>query len=132
MKRILALAAMVAFIAAQAFAVSVTTKLAQDNLDDADSLSATADTSDVSVLRDDVTAFRVLAWADSAMIYKTQVLPPGGSTWLTVDTDTTAVAIPENTGDLTSIYAGWSVRVILDGLWSTGKKIGQAYINWTK
>lgn len=132
MKRILALAAMVVLIAAQAFAVSVTTKIAQDNLDDADSLSATADTSDVFTLRDDITAFRVLAWSDSVMIYKTQVKPPGGSTWLTVDTDTTAAVIPENTGDLTSIYSGWDVRVILDGLWSTGKKIGQAYIHWTK
>ncbi len=128
----LALAAFVMLAASHVYAVSVTTKIAQDNLDDADSLSATADTSDVFVIRTDATALRVLAWSDSVMIYKTQVLPPGGSTWLTVDTDTTAVAIPENTGDLTSIYAGWSVRVILDGLWSTGKKIGQAYINWTK
>lgn len=132
MKRIFALTALAVLMAVQVQAVTVTTKLAQDDLSDADSLSATADTSDVFVIRTDATALRVLAWSDSVMIYKTQVLPPGGSTWLTVDTDTTAVAIPENTGDLTSIYAGWSVRVILDGLWSTGKKIGQAYINWTK
>lgn len=133
MKRLLALGTLALLAATVAWAgTNVTSKMAQSNLADSDSLSATADTSSAITLRGDAAALRVVAWSDSVMIYKTQVRPPGGTTWVTVDVDTTAAAVVENTGDLTAAYAGWDVRVILDGLWATGKKNGQAYISWSK
>lgn len=131
MKRILAVLALAALAVSVADAKSITTALAQGTLTDSDSLSATADTSDVFPLSANTALFQVVAWCDSVMIYKTQVRPPGSGTWLTVDVDTTAAVVVETTADLGAIYAGWDCRVILDGLWSTGKKVGQAFIHWT-
>lgn len=73
----------------------------------------------------------MVAWADSVCIYTTQ-LSPDGTRWFTVDVDTLAATTLESTADFGSTYPGWFVRVILDGLWSTGKKVGQAFLAYTR
>ncbi len=133
MKRILALAALGLFIhAASAQGRQASPALAQQTTSDGDSLGAAADTSEVFTLPSTLSAFYGVVWADSVAIYTTQI-SKDGTHWCTADIDTNTVALPcETTANIGGAFAGWQVRIIIDGLWSTGKKLGKAYVAWSE
>jgi hypothetical protein len=134
LRSIVALVALVAIAAVTMGAVTTTPALdqAQGASSDGDSLGAAPDTSSSFTIHREVSAWQIVVWCDSVAIYKTQVSPDNGTTWLTIDVDTTAVATLESTADFGVSYNGWDARVIWDGLWSTGKKRGNAYRNTTR
>ena len=131
-QRILAALALVLLVAAAANAKGGYIGMTQQTTSDGDSLGATADTTTAERVSQGMDTINFAVVTDSVAIYKIQV-SPNNSDWYTVDTDTTVNATLEFTGDLAaSIAPGWYTRMIVDGTWTTGKKTGKAWLNFTQ
>lgn len=134
MKRILTLVALLALAAVSVTANPVrSTKFVKQvgGGSTGDSLTAAADTSTAMVLPKQVTAWWVVAAADSQARYYTEV-SPDGTYWFRVDTDSTGGASQaEATADFGKLYAGMQVRVILDPVPAGSSPFGAAWLFWT-
>lgn len=104
----------------------------QQTTSDGDSLGAAADTSAVFTVPQAAIGFWLYAQADSATAVTLQVSDDSGTTWKTLETEAiaSAGAIAVMTTEWPGSMRGWSVRCIMDGLWTTGKKIGRSYLFW--
>lgn len=136
MKRILVLAALVGLVvatAADARTDGARIPFVQQTTSDGDSLSATADTSLALTIPVSAIEFAVVVRADSVATIVTQVSEDNGTSWRNIDAGGSTVALPY---DISPTFTGgmksWSIRVIIDGAWSTGKKLGKAYLMYKR
>lgn len=134
MKRILTLVALLALAAVTVVAAPVrNTKFVKQvgGGSTGDSLAAGEDTSSAMVLPKDVTAWWIVAAADSQVRYYTEV-SPDGTYWFRIDTDSTGGASQaEATADFAKLYAGMQIRVILDPVPAGTSPFGAAWLFWT-
>lgn len=136
MKRVLVLAALVGLVmatGADARTDGARIPFVQQTTSDGDSLSATADTSLALTIPVSAMEWSVVVRADSVAICTTQISEDNGTTWRTIDAGAPTVAAPY---DISPTFTGgmksWSLRVIIDGAWSTGKKLGKAYLMYKR
>lgn len=114
---VLILAALVAFAVMSTAATNVTSTIVtkQAGGSTGDSTVAAADTSTVVAIPRDASAWKVVAFSDSATIYVVQVQVRAGGRWYTIDIDTTAAgAAVESSADFGTTYNGWACRIIQD------------------
>ena len=131
MRRILTLCALVALVATAANAVPVRqvkcTKQTGGG-STGDSLTAAADTSTALILPADVSAWWVVAAADSQARYYTEV-SADGTYWYRIDTDSTGGASQaEASADFGVLYSGMYVRMILDPVPAGTSPYGASWI----
>lgn len=136
MKKVLVLAGVLALaLASGADARTEGARIAfvQQTTSDGDSLGAAADTSVALTLPVAAMEWAVVVRADSVAAITTQVSEDNGTSWRPLDLGATTVAAPY---DISPTFTGgmksWSIRVIIDGAWSTGKKLGKAYLMYKR